>query len=109
MFQFSIAPARAHSARFEIHAAACADLLARITGVVARAGLMPLRFQARRSCGGMWIALEAEIDAEPAERLADRLRGLIDVGAVVLIHRASSPAPTVPPAAAPHRVLVLAE
>lgn len=84
--QFS-APSRAP--RFEIHADRCPQVLPRILGLFARLDLLPVDLRARQSCGGLWIRLAVEIDAASAERAAEKLRAIVGVEAVVLIHVAA--------------------
>jgi hypothetical protein len=75
--------------RFEIHAEPCAEVLARVSGLLARLDLLPTDLHARRSCGGMWIGATVEGDNIRAERAAAKLRTIIGVHSVLLI-----PAPT---------------
>jgi hypothetical protein len=72
--------------RFEIHAERCPHALARVTGLLATYALLPQDLHARQSCGGLWLRFDAELDRAPAERIAERLRALVPVSAVILIH-----------------------
>jgi len=71
--------------RFEIHAEPCAEVLARVSGLLARLDLLPTDLHARRSCGGMWIGATVEGDNIRAERAAAKLRTIIGVHSVLLI------------------------
>jgi hypothetical protein len=72
--------------RFEIHAERCPHALARVAGLLATYALLPLDLQARQSCGGLWLRFDAELDRAPAERIAERLRALVQISAVILVH-----------------------
>jgi len=82
----SPATAQPRAPRFEIHADGCPQVLPRILGLFARLDLLPVDVRARRSCGGLWAALHVEIDPASAERAAEKLRAMVGVDAVVLIH-----------------------
>jgi hypothetical protein len=71
--------------RFEIHAERCPQVLARILGLFAAQGLIPTEFHARQSCGGLWVYLHVDVPPERAERLAEKLRAMVSVDAVLLI------------------------
>lgn len=87
---FSARPS--HCARFEIHADRCAQALPRIVGAFAAQDLLPRSVQSRQSCGGLWIAIEIDLEGPRADRMAERLRAMVAVSAVVLI-RYPDPAP----------------
>lgn len=82
--------------RFEIHADRCPQALPRILGLFARLDLLPVDLRARQSCGGLWIRLAVEIDAEGAERAAEKLRAIVGVEAVMLIHAPAAERPAEP-------------
>jgi hypothetical protein len=92
------APSRAP--RFEIHAARCPQVLPRILGVFARLDLLPIDLRARQSCGGLWVRFAVELDAARAERAAEKLRAIVGVEAVVLIHAPPANRPAEPRPAA---------
>jgi hypothetical protein len=71
--------------RIEIHAERGPQTLARIIGIFAAQNLMPADVLARQSCGGMWIGLHIDVEQRHAERLAEKLRSLVCVDAVVLV------------------------
>lgn len=95
--QFS-APSRAP--RFEVHAARCPQALPRILAVFARLDLLPIDLRARRSCGGLWVRFAVELDAASAERAAEKLRAIVGVEAVMLIHAPPAKRPAEPRPAA---------
>ena len=72
--------------RFEIHAERCPHALARIAGLLATHALLPRDLHLRQSCGGLWLRFDAEIERAPAERIAERLRALVPISAVILVH-----------------------
>jgi len=78
------APPRA--VRFEIHAQRCPQVLPRILGLFARLDLLPVDLNARQSCGGLWAGFSVDVDPDGAERAAEKLRAIIGVDAVVLVH-----------------------
>ncbi len=71
--------------RFEIHADHCPQVLARIIGLFAAQGLIPTEFHARQSCGGLWACLHVDVPPAHAQRLAEKLRAMVSVHAVLLI------------------------
>ena len=71
--------------RFEIHAARCPQILARVTGLFAAQALIPTELHFRQSCGGIWIGLHADVSPDLAERVAAKLRAMVSVDAVILI------------------------
>lgn len=94
--------ARAHATRFprfEIHADRCPQLLARIVGLFAARALSPSELHARQSCAGLWIGLHLDVDRETAERLAEKMRAIVSVDAVILIHAPLPSAEIVGPSA----------
>ena len=90
-------PAVSH---FEIHAERCPHLFAKIAGILANRSVMPRNVHMRRSASGMWLAIEAEMTGGAAEQLADKLRGIVAVEAV--IHIPAFPAGNVACAKAGH-------
>ena len=71
--------------RFEVHADRCPQALAKIVGTFANLDLVPRNLRMRQSCGGMWLAIEIDVEPSGAERLAERLRAMVPVRGVVLI------------------------
>ena len=71
--------------RFEIHADCCPQVIARIIGLFAAQGLIPTEFHARQSCGGLWACLYVDVPPAQAQRLAEKLRAMVSVDAVLLI------------------------
>jgi hypothetical protein len=65
--------------------------LARIAGVFATRGLIPSELIARRSCAGLWIGLHLDIERDAAERLAEKLRAIVPIDAVILVHAPEKP------------------
>jgi len=86
---------------FEIHARACPQVLARVTGLLARFDMMPADFRARRSCGGLWMRASFEAGGADHDRIAERLRAIIGVEAVLLF--VPPPSPRATPLAPPDR------
>jgi hypothetical protein len=84
--------------RLEIHAELGPQTLARIVGVFAAQNLMPADLMARQSCGGIWIGLHIDVAPFHAVRLAEKLRSLVCVDAVIL---AQAPQPDLPLAGTP--------
>lgn len=86
---YSFPPAQTSDARcprFEIHGRRCPQLLARVAGMLAARTLVPTELHARKSCAGLWIAFDLNVDRESAERIAEKLRAIVTVDAVMLIH-----------------------
>jgi hypothetical protein len=79
------ASARAAVSRFEVHADRCPQTLAKVIGTFANLDLVPREMRVRHSCGGLWIAIEADLEERAADRIAARLRALVSVSAVLLI------------------------
>ena len=71
--------------RFEVHAELGPQTLARIVGILAAQNLTPSDLMARQSCGGMWISLHLDVAARHAGLLAEKLRSLVCVEAVILV------------------------
>jgi hypothetical protein len=71
--------------RFEVHAEPGPQTLARIVGLFAAQNLTPADLTARQSCGGIWIALHLDVTPRHATLLAEKLRSLVCVEAVILV------------------------
>ncbi len=71
--------------RFEIHAEQAPQSICRVAGAFAAQSIIPASLAARTSCGGLWMAIEADMPIARAERLAERLRAMICVSTVLLI------------------------
>lgn len=92
MVQSAHSPAAAaacqvYSSRFEIHAERCPQLLAKIIGLFAARALMPRSLHARQSCAGQWIEIEIDVAPGQADPLAEKLRTMVGIAAVLLIVR----------------------
>lgn len=72
-------------ARFEIHAEPCPQLIPRVVGLFAAQALIPSDLRARRSCAGLWLSLEVDVEPDKAHRLAEKLKAIGAVEAVILI------------------------
>ncbi len=70
-------------ARFEVHADHNAQTLARLASLFAAMEIIPIDLHARRSAGGMWIGVEVEIDIAHAGPIADSIRAMVGVLAVI--------------------------
>ncbi|BBE35274.1 hypothetical protein [Sphingosinicella microcystinivorans] len=77
--------------RFEIHADRCPQAFARVVDLLAARSLLPSELHARQSCTGLWIGLHLDIDRHAAERLAAKLRAIVSVDVVILIHAPTPP------------------
>jgi len=60
-------------------------MLPRVVGLFAAQGLIPVDLRARHSCAGLWLSAEVDIGPEKADRLAEKLRMMASIRAVILI------------------------
>jgi len=79
-------PGKCRHPRFEVHTDRCPQVVARAIGLLAARALIPTEFHMRQSCGGLWLAFHVDVDPHTAERLAEKLRAMVSVAAVILIH-----------------------
>jgi hypothetical protein len=55
-----------------------------VVGLIAAQALVPLDLRARHCCESLWLSVEVDMEPEKASRLAEKLRMMASIRAVIL-------------------------